>query len=62
MAWSAWRSTALDFYRLLALVLSLACWNLAAVAHEQPLEGGTMILATFADPGRLQIPDTAHVL
>jgi peptide/nickel transport system substrate-binding protein len=46
-------SPVVDLRRLLALVISVACWSVAAVAQEQPLHGGTMILATFADPGSL---------
>jgi hypothetical protein len=46
---------------LLALVVSLACWSAAAIADEQPLYGGTMILATFVDPGALNPALTTSV-
>jgi peptide/nickel transport system substrate-binding protein len=38
---------------LLALVMSLVCHSAIALAQEQPRYGGTMILATLADPGSL---------
>ena len=38
---------------LLALVMGLVCHSAIALAQEQPRYGGTMILATLADPGSL---------
>jgi peptide/nickel transport system substrate-binding protein len=38
---------------LLALGMSFVCHSAVVSAQEQPLYGGTMVLATFADPGSL---------
>jgi peptide/nickel transport system substrate-binding protein len=38
---------------LLVCVVSLACWSLPVASQERPLYGGTLIVATFADPGVL---------
>jgi peptide/nickel transport system substrate-binding protein len=46
-------STAVALPHLLALVISMACWSVTALAQEQPLYGGAMVLATFTDPGSL---------
>ena len=54
-------STVVDLHRLLALVISMGCWNVAAVAQAQPLYGGTMVLATFAHPGALNPALTTSV-
>jgi ABC-type transport system substrate-binding protein len=53
-------STVVVLPHLLALVVSIACWSVTALAQEQPLYGGTMVLATFADPGSLN-PGLTHL-
>jgi len=39
--------------RLLALIFAVLCLTDPVSAQEQPRYGGTLILATFADPGSL---------
>lgn len=53
MGWRMCKSTFVITPYLLTLVISLVYWSAPTVAQEQPRYGGTMVLATFADPGSL---------